>query len=270
MSKLLIEEPPLQVLPSLAISIGLNEAIIVQQVHYWIVGKQGKIHEGRRWIYNSYPKWQEQFPFWSRATIQRTFASAEQQGVLISRQAGGFDRQKWYTIDYRKLESSIVSNCDDGQSQNDTVSSYQNDTVLTEMKTTTETTIAREHHSRAPDPEIELPKVTNEARGTLEKTFTEITGLHPPPNQKEAGIRWWKPLREMIQEANGQAEFALRAAVKQMKKDGLTFDSPASIQKTFRSCLGQRNLSETKSAAARDPFAGLHEMMERQARENHI
>ena len=35
-SKLLIDEPPLQVLPSLALKIGLNEAIILQQVHYWL------------------------------------------------------------------------------------------------------------------------------------------------------------------------------------------------------------------------------------------
>jgi len=128
--------------------------------------------------------------------------------------------------------------------------------------------LARENHSRAPDPEITLPKVTNADRSALEKTFTEITGLHPPPNKKEAGKRWWTPLREMIQEANGQSDFVLRAAVKQMTKDGLTFDSPASAMKTFRSCLGQRNLSGIKSGAASDPFARLRDMLERQEREN--
>ena len=35
MSKLLINEHPLQVLPSLATKIGLNEAIVLQQIHYW-------------------------------------------------------------------------------------------------------------------------------------------------------------------------------------------------------------------------------------------
>ena len=34
MSNLLTQEPPLQVLPSLAVAIGLNEAIVLQQVHY--------------------------------------------------------------------------------------------------------------------------------------------------------------------------------------------------------------------------------------------
>ena len=34
--RLLIDEPPLMVLPSLAAVIGLNEAIMLQQIHYWL------------------------------------------------------------------------------------------------------------------------------------------------------------------------------------------------------------------------------------------
>ena len=36
MSKLLINESPLTVLPHLATEIGLNEAIFIQQVQYWL------------------------------------------------------------------------------------------------------------------------------------------------------------------------------------------------------------------------------------------
>lgn len=36
MSKLLIDDYPIQVLPKLAKEIGLNEAIFLQQVHYWL------------------------------------------------------------------------------------------------------------------------------------------------------------------------------------------------------------------------------------------
>ena len=35
-SKLLVDEPPLIVLPSLAVAIGLAEAILLQQIHYWL------------------------------------------------------------------------------------------------------------------------------------------------------------------------------------------------------------------------------------------
>ena len=42
---LLISEPPLQVLPSLAVKIGLNEAIVLQQIHYWLLKWQIAINK---------------------------------------------------------------------------------------------------------------------------------------------------------------------------------------------------------------------------------
>lgn len=110
MSKLLINQPPLQVLPKLAIKIGLNEAIILQQLHYWLE-RSVNIREGRKWIYNDYAQWQEQFPFWSERTIQRTFLSLEKLGIVVSKQFEKYtsdhtrrNRRKWYTIDYPKFE----------------------------------------------------------------------------------------------------------------------------------------------------------------------
>ena len=61
-SRLLITEPPLLVLPSLAIAIGLNEAIFLQQLHYWLQ-QAGKERDGRRWIYNTYDEWHAPAPF---------------------------------------------------------------------------------------------------------------------------------------------------------------------------------------------------------------
>ena len=101
---LLISEPPLQVLPSLAVKIGLNEAIILQQVHYWLL-KSNNIRDGYKWVYNSYSEWNKQFPFFSRNTMIRAFNSLEKQGLLITANynKAGFDKTKWYRIDYEKL-----------------------------------------------------------------------------------------------------------------------------------------------------------------------
>lgn len=108
-SHLLINEQALQVLPSLAIALGLNEAIALQQVHYWLnnVKNAGRIDaDGNKWVYNTYQEWQEgNFPFWSEDKIQRVFLSLEKQGVLISKQldAKSRDMTKFYRIDYDKL-----------------------------------------------------------------------------------------------------------------------------------------------------------------------
>lgn len=106
MSKLLIHERPLQVLPKLAEKIGLNEAIILQQVHYWL-NTSGKKIDGRNWIYNSYADWEEQFPFWSISTIRRTITSLENQNLLIHGNYNKmkFDNTKWYTINYDEVNS---------------------------------------------------------------------------------------------------------------------------------------------------------------------
>lgn len=106
MSRLLINENPLQVLPSLACAIGLNEAVVLQQIHYWMASSQHQ-YEGRRWVYNSVASWQKQFPFWSEATIKRALVSLEQQGMVVS---GNYnrdprDRSKWYSINYAALEA---------------------------------------------------------------------------------------------------------------------------------------------------------------------
>lgn len=104
---LLISEPPLIVLPSLARLVGLNEAIILQQVHYWLQ-RSSNIKDGHRWVYNSYPNWYKQMPVWKSETTMRTaFKRLEKQGLLITANynKAGFDKTKWYRIDYDKLSS---------------------------------------------------------------------------------------------------------------------------------------------------------------------
>ncbi|WP_423800031.1 conserved phage C-terminal domain-containing protein [Neobacillus sp. SAB-20_R2A] len=106
MTKLLLNEAPIMIIPSLAVKMGLNEAIVLQQIHYWIQTSSHVI-EGQKWIYNSYKEWQKQMPFWSESTIKRTIRSLEEQGFLISSNWNKLklDKTKWYTIDYQLLES---------------------------------------------------------------------------------------------------------------------------------------------------------------------
>jgi hypothetical protein len=109
MTKLLIQESPLTFQPSLAVAIGLNEAIVLQQVHYWLANSKNKGYEqdGYKWVYNTYAEWREtNFPFWSENTIQRTFANLEEAGLVVSIQPmkSKYDRTKYYRIDYPKLE----------------------------------------------------------------------------------------------------------------------------------------------------------------------
>lgn len=131
-SKLLLDEYPLMVLPQLAVKIGLNEAIILQQVNYWLL-QCSKEKDGRLWIYNTYEDWQKQFPFFSLSTIRRTIAKLEKMGLLITGNYNKLkiDQTKWYTIDFDVLNSRYVQNeqaCNSPTVQNEqTISSDCND-----------------------------------------------------------------------------------------------------------------------------------------------
>lgn len=111
-SKLLINEYPLQVLPSLAKAIGLNEAIILQQIHYWL--RHAKVeHDGKMWIYKTMDRWQEQdFSFWSKDTIKRTVSSLKKQDLLLVEKLANnsFDRVNHYTINYEVLAKIDINN----------------------------------------------------------------------------------------------------------------------------------------------------------------
>ena len=145
MNNLLIDDYPILVLPKLATEIGLNEAIVLQQMHYWLK-KSNHNYDGRRWIYNSFPEWQKHFPFWSVMTIKRAVYSLEKQNLLYvgNYNKAKFDKTKWYSINYEKLEGmkrpSYQNDTTSVSTRNDGV--YQNDMTNTRDYTeiTTETT----------------------------------------------------------------------------------------------------------------------------------
>lgn len=71
--KSLMKEQPMTVLPELAVRIGLNEAIFIQELQN-LLESSNQVHEGNHWVYKSYESWSAHFPFWSLSTLRRTIA----------------------------------------------------------------------------------------------------------------------------------------------------------------------------------------------------
>ncbi len=108
---LLINESPLQVLPSLAIQVGLTEAILLQQLHFRSL-ISNNTRDGHKWVYKTYEEWKnEEFPFWSVDTIKRAIRRLENSGYIISTAAYNrmkMDKTKWYGINYTKLHDQAA------------------------------------------------------------------------------------------------------------------------------------------------------------------
>lgn len=126
---LLMPSRPIVINPDLAYSIGLNEAIALQQVNYWLKETtSGLERDGVRWIYNTNEQWLEQFPFWSESTLKRTFTRLKNLGVLKVEQLNKSQRDmtNYYTINYEselldevKVTKSKSSKCTIPSGQNE-------------------------------------------------------------------------------------------------------------------------------------------------------
>ncbi|MCF6459548.1 hypothetical protein [Clostridium sp. Cult3] len=70
----------------LACILGLNEALLLGQVHYWLeINKKNNrnFHEGRYWTYNTIKDRQGEFPFWSESTIKRIFKRLRDMELIL-------------------------------------------------------------------------------------------------------------------------------------------------------------------------------------------
>jgi hypothetical protein len=103
--------------------------------------------------------------------------------------------------------------------------------------------------ARAPeaDPVIELAEVFEKTAGIKRPTPTSEKG------QRQVGVLWWHPLRQMVKLANGNAPELVRRSVRQMRQDRLTLSNPNSILKVFISLHGE-SVTAGSSSESRTPL----------------
>lgn len=116
-TSLLLSKRVIKLNTNLAVKIGLNEALVLQQLFYWL--DKGVEIEGQQWVYKTYDKWQEQdFPFWSVRTIKRTINNlVEKELVIVEKLSdNNFDRKNYYTINFDKLKEYEAQTIDKSDS----------------------------------------------------------------------------------------------------------------------------------------------------------
>lgn len=166
---LLMTSQPIVINRDLACRIGLNEAIVLQQLHYWLnETNSGTEHGGIRWVYNTTEQWLEQFPFWSESTLKRTFASLKSLGVLRREQLNKSKRDmtNFYTINYEselleevKVNESIRSKWPNDLTENTTEITTENKTSSRPDASQPDTqTAEQEFLTRHPDAVVFSPK----------------------------------------------------------------------------------------------------------------
>ena len=97
--QLLISDKSLILLPKLAVKIGLNEAVFLQQLHFWLVRSKNSI-DGKKWVYKTFEEWQKEMPFLSVRTLKRVVSNLKKKKLIITKQKV---HKQWYTINYEML-----------------------------------------------------------------------------------------------------------------------------------------------------------------------
>ena len=127
-TSLLLSKNKIVLNTDLATQIGLNEALVLQQLFYWL--EKGIEINGRQWVYKTHAKWQKQdFPFWSVSTIKRTLNNLEKLGLIDVEQLSdnNFDRKNYYTINFKKLKEYEGQTTDNTEKVKLTSSKSQNE-----------------------------------------------------------------------------------------------------------------------------------------------
>ena len=146
--KLLYTKEPIVINPIAAEVLGVNEAIIVQQIHYWLnINEKAKInfHKGKYWTYNTYENWQKtNFRFLSVSTLKRIFKKLVTKGILITDNfnQAKYDRTLWVTINYEKLDELLSKYEEENKNEKseeieenvEISTKYQNDTMSNSNK----------------------------------------------------------------------------------------------------------------------------------------
>lgn len=188
MSKWLFDSHPIVVDRELAKAFGLNEAIVLQQLNYWLNGKSAKLINGRKWIYNSYKQWQkDNFPFWSLATVRRAIENCEKKGLIITDNfnKAGFDKTKWYSIDYEMVDKGMSKRV--AQNEQTDCSKRANGVAQNEQTNTRDyseitTEITTDNNSRA-EPDSVADKTKTIVDYLNEKTDSHYKATTPKTKQ---------------------------------------------------------------------------------------
>ena len=189
---LLISEPPLMVLPSLAAELGTaDEAIVLQQLHYWLQ-RSNNVRDGHKWVYNSMNDWLKQFPWIkSRKRLTRYFDDLESRGLVVTGNynKAAFDKTKWYRIDYDALsvlekrlgqnDPTSESNRPNGEGQNDPTNTNRLPETTSENNNKHSAS-----HSNA------------QSVSQLEKEFKEVWSKYPNKKGKKQAFNHYKAWRK--------------------------------------------------------------------------
>jgi hypothetical protein len=146
MGALLIDGTPMVYQPALAAAIGLPQAVVLQQIHYWTNPQDKratKHHDGFDWVYKTNAELGQEVGL-TKTQTQRAVAKLKDLGLLISIRNPYYagDNRLWFRVDHELV--SEVGECESALGQCN-IASTPCKSAPTLPETTAETTNQKLH-----------------------------------------------------------------------------------------------------------------------------
>ena len=181
--------------PDIAERYGVNEAIILYNIAFWVDKNEKNEHnffEGRYWTYNSTKAYKKQFPYMSERTIQRVIKKLIDEGIIMSDKfsSDSRDRTHYYTLtDYG---ASITTNSHVALRQNGVNNIGNGDKLASSL----------------------LNKNTNSA----DINDTDINNISPISPEEEMFKMFWEAYPKCFRKANEKGCRAKFVKIKNLKE----------------------------------------------------
>ena len=194
-SKLITPEKPLLIPPLVAREIGLEAAIILQQIHYFSQSSKHILRDGQRWFYLTLEGWAEKLPFFKMSTIRRAIGKLRQLELInVHRHSQHtWYQANWYTIHTENVKALWDSICQNQQMEMSTTDTCTCSLHANHIKDFSPEDFSTQQHAAADKDFVEenletLAKDVTAIEETIEQTTEQTIETHSPSNVEQSTI----------------------------------------------------------------------------------
>lgn len=262
--KLLTDASPLQLLPDLAVAVGLNESLMLQQLHYWT--RHGG--DGDGWIAKTLSDWEETLPFMHRDTIKRAGKRLRKLELVEVSLTG---RTNSYRLRYDKLakiKGGQFAPIDEGQ-----IAPVKGaDCTHKGGKMHPSTNKEQRKRQRKAKPRRDAPGAD---QAPLSHLLADLIAANDPNDERPTVTQRWAEAEDRLQRLDHRPAAQVEVVIRWVQADEFWMHNILSMPKLrekYRQVVGkalteQPERGNRASAKADDDIAKLREARERLERE---
>lgn len=219
-----------------AIEYGLNEAIILNHLRYWIVhnaANEKNFYDGRYWTYNTNSAFCNIFPYLSERKIRNALKHLQEKGIIMTGNYNKslYDRTLWYAFTDKGASIFLVSDKDAVTiQQKSQMDSFKSDEPIPNINTKENSCYNSDTFTpyipQGDDcgTELVVPKKQEYIEG-----FDAFYAMYPKHVGKAAALKAWKKLKPNteLQEVMAKALMAQKQSSQWNKDGGQYIPNPA-------------------------------------------